>query len=216
MKVELISITLDSEKHIEYCARTCYNSLDKMTADSHKVFLSNLIKNGHLSVLEHSFASFLIDEISRACSHQLVRQRIASFSQRSQRYVNEKNFTFVIPPEIEENNTAKEIYLESIKKIQDAYNKLIELGIKKEDARFLLPNATHTTITMTANFREWLHIIDLRVSRHAQWEIRDLFIEIWKKLYEKAPTVFSDVYFLNWSKDYEYKKEIFDTKIKSS
>ncbi|MEJ5284547.1 MAG: FAD-dependent thymidylate synthase [Brevinematia bacterium] len=216
MKVELISITLDSEKHIEYCARTCYNSLDKMTADSHKVFLSNLIKNGHLSVLEHSFASFLIDEISRACSHQLVRQRIASFSQRSQRYVNEKNFTFVIPPEIEENNTTKEIYLESIKSIQDAYNKLIELGIKKEDARFLLPNATHTTITMTANFREWLHIIDLRVSRHAQWEIRDLFIEIWKKLYEKAPTVFSDVYFLNWSKDYEYKKEIFETKIQSS
>ncbi len=216
MKVELISVTANSEKHIEYCARTCYNSNDKMTADSHKNFLANLIKNGHLSVLEHSFATFLIDEISRACSHQLVRQRLASFSQRSQRYINEKDFSFIIPPEVEENNKARQIYIETIKNIQDSYNKLVEMGIKKEDARFLLPNATNTTITMTANFREWLHIIDLRVSRHAQWEIRNLFIEIWKKLYKEASTVFSDVYFLNWSKDYDYKKEIFETKISSS
>ncbi|MCX7820344.1 MAG: FAD-dependent thymidylate synthase [Brevinematales bacterium] len=216
MKVELISINPDCEKHIEYCARTCYNSLDKMTADSHKIFLANLIKNGHLSVLEHSFASFLIDEISRACSHQLVRQRLASFSQRSQRYVNEKDFSFVIPPEIEANTIAKQIYLKTIEDIQISYAKLVDMGIKKEDARFLLPNASHTTITMTANFREWLHIIDLRVSKHAQWEIRDLFINIWKLLFNKAPTVFSEIYFLNWSKDYEYKKEIFETKIKSS
>ncbi len=216
MKVELISITNNSEKHIELCARTCYNSLDKMTENSHEIFISNLIKNGHLSVLEHSYASFLIDEISRACSHQLVRQRLASFSQRSQRYVNENNFSFVIPSEIQTNKEAFDIYIQTIKNIQNAYNKLIEKGIKKEDARFLLPNAATTTITMTANFREWLHIIDLRVSKHAQWEIRELCTNIWKLLYQSAPTVFSDVYFKYWSKDYDYKKEIFETKIKSS
>ncbi len=213
MKVELISITENSEKHIEFCARVCYNSNEKITEDSHKVFISNLIKNGHLSVLEHAYASFLIDEISRACSHQLVRQRLATFSQRSQRYVNERGFSYVIPEDIERNSEAMEIFNKVINEIRNGYDKLIELGIKKEDARFLLPNASCTTLTMTANFREWLHIIDLRVSKHAQWEIRELLIKIWKILYKSAPTVFSDTYFFNWSKDYDYKKEVFEKEI---
>ncbi|MGC8765429.1 MAG: FAD-dependent thymidylate synthase [Brevinematia bacterium] len=214
MKVKLLSITENCEKHIEYCARICYDSTERITEDSRITFIANLIKNGHLSVLEHAGASFLIEEISRACSHQLVRQRLATFSQRSQRYINESNFSYVIPEDIEKNSEAKKIFQNVISEITKGYKKLIELGIKKEDARFLLPNAAHTTLTMTANFREWLHIIDLRVSRHAQWEIRDLLIEIWKLLYKNAPHVFSDVYFLNWSKDYDYKKEIFEKEIK--
>jgi len=213
MNVKLLNITENCEKHIEFCARTCYNSKDRITEDSHKVFISNLMKNGHLSVLEHSWASFLIEGISRACSHQLVRQRIASFSQSSQRYIDEKNFSYVIPEDIVKNKQALKIFEEVIDKIKDGYKNLVNLGIKKEDARFLLPNAATTTITMTTNFREWLHIIDLRVSRHAQWEIRDLFIEIWRILFQKAPTVFSDFYFKYWSKDYDYKKDIFDNRI---
>jgi thymidylate synthase (FAD) len=214
MIVKLISITQDPEKLIEYCARICYDSCERITENSYGVFIKNIIKNGHFSVLEHASATFYIDEISRACSHQLVRQRLATYSQKSQRYVNESNFTFTIPQSIQENQNALDVYIQTMETISKNYKKLLDLGITKEDARFILPNATHTTLTMTANFREWLHIIDLRVSRHAQWEIRELLIEIWKILFKNAPEVFGETYFENWSKDFEYKKEIFENYIK--
>jgi thymidylate synthase (FAD) len=216
MIVKLISITPEAEKHVEYNARMCYESMDKMTADSHMQFLPNLLKNGHLSIFEHGSASFFIDEISRACSHQLVRQRLSSFTQKSQRYVREKDFTYTIPLEIQKNPEALKIYQSTINTIQNSYNQLTELGIRKEDARFLLPNAVHTTLTMTANFREWLHVIDLRVSLHAQWEIRELLTLIWKELYQKVPSIFDLTYFLHWSKDLEFKKEAFEKYIRNT
>jgi thymidylate synthase (FAD) len=209
MRVILSAYTPEPEKLIEYSARVCYRSHDKMTPSSHQTLLPALLKNGHLSVFEHAMATFTIEGISRACSHQLVRHRLASFSQQSQRYVEEKDFDYIIPPEIAANEKALELYQATMASLGEAYEQLISMGIKREDARFLLPNATATTLTMSANFREWLHIIDMRVSIHAQWEIRELLLHIWKELYSIAPAVFGMTYFENWSKDTDFKREMF-------
>lgn len=214
MKVELLSVTPDCEKHIEYCARISYNSVDKMAEGSEKKFLPILLKNGHLSVFEHASATFYIDGISRACSHQLVRHRIASYTQKSQRYVGEKDFAYNVPPAVQEDPDALAKYEEAIGLIRDRYQYLIEKGVRKEDARFLLPNAAQTTLTMTANFREWFTVLDLRASRHAQWEIREMSVLIWKELYRVAPSIFNMIYFENWSKDKDFKQELFEEQIK--
>ncbi len=214
MKVELIYISPDAEGTCEYGARMCYESHSKMTETSRENLLPTLLKSGHSSIFEHSSASFRIDGISRTASHQIVRHRMSSFSQRSQRYVNEGDFEFVTPPSIQEQSEATKIYNETMEILNQQYLKLIALGIKKEDARFILPNAAATSLVMTTNFREWLHVIDMRVSRHAQWEIRELLILIWKELYKHAPNVFAMHYFNAWSKDFEYKQQIFDERIK--
>ncbi len=213
MNVKLLFISPDAEGACEHGARVCYDSNSKTTADSREKLLPVLLKSGHGSIFEHSSASFEIDGISRAASHQLVRHRMASFSQRSQRYVNEGDFDYVTPPSISESAEADKIYSDTMKLINEQYLKLTALGIKKEDARFVLPNAASTKIVMTANFREWLHVIDVRVSTHAQWEIRDMMILIWKELYKHAPVVFSMDYFNAWSKDSAYKQKIFDEQI---
>lgn len=213
MTVKMVSVTDNSEKSLEFYGRICYDSADKMNDRSNETFLFNLLKNGHLSILEHASASFYIEGVSRACTHQLVRHRLASYTQESQRYVKAEDFGYTVPPEVGDNPEALKVFRETVDQVQKGYDKLISLGIKKQDARFLLPNAAHTTIAMTANFREWLHIIDLRVSRHAQWEIREMVMQVWKELYRQAPAVFGPTYFLHWSKDFDYKKEIFDKHI---
>ncbi len=214
MKVELISITPDAERHIERCARVSYASEHRMGEDSHVKLLTTLLKLGHLSVFEHAYASFVIDGISRACSHQLVRHRLASYTQESQRYVEQVNSSFVVPKTVSENSEADKLFREFLNTAKGVYEKLINLGIPKEDARFVLPMAVSTRISMTANFREYLHIIDLRVSREAQWEIRDVFVEVWKQLYKQSPTVFGLKYFERWSSDFEYKRQIFEKEIR--
>ncbi|MGL4394849.1 MAG: FAD-dependent thymidylate synthase [Brevinema sp.] len=213
MQIKLLFISPDAEGSCEYGARICYDSGHKMTETSREKFLPNLLKSGHTSIFEHSSASFHIEGISRAASHQIVRHRLSSFSQRSQRYVNEQNFEFVTPPKIAENQEANELYKKIMAEINAYYHDLVELGIKKEDARFILPNAAATELVMTANFREWLHIIDMRVSRGAQWEIRELLTIIWKELYQQAPNIFGLTYFENWSKDADFKKAIFEERI---
>jgi len=130
---------------------------------------------GHHSVLEHVSITFAIDSISRACSHQLVRHRIASYSQQSQRYVKYDKINYVIPPSIEKD---KEICIGFEKFMEDIshnYKDLIELGIKPEDARYILPNAVATNITMTVNARELIEMCKLRLCSTAQWEIRNMF-----------------------------------------
>ena len=214
MKIELIYISPDAERTCETGARVCYDSNDKTTETSKEKMLPALLRSGHLSIFEHSSASFKIDGISRAASHQIVRHRLASFSQKSQRYVNEEAFEYVTPSAILKDPEAAQCYQGTMALLQAQYLKLIKAGVKKEDARFILPNATSTTIVMTTNFREWLHIIDMRVSKPAQWEIRELLILIWKELYKQAPNVFSMHYFNAWSKDAEYKQNIFDERIK--
>ena len=192
MKVELIYITPNPEKVIEKAGRTSYQSFNRIEEGSEKKFIRMIINLGHLSVIEHAVASFRISDVSRSLTHQLVRHRLASFTQKSQRYVDERNFTFVEPPKVEENPEAHEIYVNFMKTVRETYKKLRDLKIPKEDARFVLPNATTTEIVITANLREWRHIVELRGSEHAQWEIRRMTIEILKILKREAPTVFED------------------------
>ena len=188
MKVELIAITPNPEEVIEKAARTCYLSSPK---DREK-FIRRVVKAGHHSVLEHAVATFRISGVSRALTHQLVRHRLCSYSQQSQRYVDETSFRYVEPDSIKNDPEAHKMFTKFIDDARNVYTNLRKLGIKKEDARFVLPNATETQIVVAANFREWRHIISLRGQKDAQWEIRKLAIEILKILKEHAPSVFFD------------------------
>jgi thymidylate synthase (FAD) len=191
-KVELLSITPNAEKLIEAAGRTSYLSFPKQRENSEKTFIRMLIKNQHLSVLEHAYATFRISNVSRAFTHQLVRHRLCSFIQQSQRYVDESNFNYIEPDCIKENPEAHTIFIDLMGRAKEAYIKLHKLGVRKEDARYVLPNATGSQIVMSANFREWRHIIGLRGEPQSQWEIRRVAIEILKILKKHAPTVFGD------------------------
>lgn len=193
MKIELLSITPDAEQLIEKSGRTAYQSQDKITDESATKFIEMLVKRGHTSVLEHASATIKISNVSRAFSHQLVRHRIASYTQKSQRYCQESGFDFVIPDSIKLNPDAMEIFLDTMDMIKESYVALQEIGIRNEDSRFVLPNACTTEIVITTNFREWRHIIGLRTDSAAQWEIRDVCMEILKILKEKAPSCFGDL-----------------------
>ena len=193
MKVELLFITPDAEKLIEVAGRTSYLSSDKEGKDTEKAFVRMLITRRHLSVLEHAYATLRISSVSRAFTHQLVRHRLCSYTQQSQRYVNESNFNYVEPPLIENNPEAHSTFIEFMDEAKRVYLELQRLGIKNENARFVLPNAVETQIVVTANLREWRHIIELRGTPQAQWEIRTAAIEILRVLKEHAPTIFEDM-----------------------
>lgn len=191
-KVELLSITSHAEKLIEAAGRTSYLSFDKQGEDTEKRFVRMLIKSGHLSVLEHAYATFRISGASRSFTHQLVRHRLCSFIQQSQRYVDDSNFHYVEPDSIRKDPGAHSIFTDFMDKAREAYRALNRLKIKKEDARYVLPNAIESQIVVSANFREWRHIIGLRGKAQSQWEFRRIAIEILKILKNHAPTVFGD------------------------
>jgi thymidylate synthase (FAD) len=191
-KVELLSITSNAEKLIEAAGRTSYLSFDKQGEETEKRFIRMLIKSGHLSVLEHAYATFRISGASRSFTHQLVRHRLCSFIQQSQRYVDESNFNYIEPDSIRNNPEAHSVFIDFMGKAKEAYLKLNGLKIKKEDARYVLPNAVESQIVVSANFREWRNIINLRGKAQAQWEIRRVAIEILKILKKHAPNVFGD------------------------
>jgi len=192
MKVELLFITPNAEKLIESAGRTCYLSFGKQGKDTEKAFIRMLVRMGHLSVLEHAVATFRISGVSRAFTHQFVRHRLCSYSQQSQRYVDESNFKYVEPKSIKNSPKAHSIFTKFMGEAKKTYSELQKLGVKNEDARFVLPNAVETQIVVTANLREWRHIIELRGEPGAQWEIRKAAIEILKILKKNAPTVFAD------------------------
>jgi thymidylate synthase (FAD) len=186
MPVKLMSFTDKPEELIAKAYGICTNK---------KVPVENIPKwvgLGHETPLEHAVATFLVYDISRACSHQLVRHRLASYSQESQRYVKvDGEDIFVFPPTLSQE---QRIIMEwSFEEALQDYHSLIEMGAKPEDARFVLPNATKTRLIMTANFREWRHIISLRAHKSAQWEIREVAKAILNHLYEVAPNVFGDL-----------------------
>ena len=187
-KVELISITQESERIIEEVGRLCYNSIP-----GNPSIIKNWIKNDHLSMVEFGYATFKLTNVSRALLAQITRHRLASFQVRSQRYVDETSFDFVTPESIADNEEAIDIYLSLMDDIRMAYSKLVSLGIKKEDSRMVLPNACTTQIMIGANFREWRHILELRLDKHAQKEIRDVCKIIYKELITNAPNVFGDI-----------------------
>ena len=177
MKVEIIDITSDSLFNINIAARTCYNSRDKYTLEKREDFIRGLIKSGHETPLEFADVTFDIKGISRSCSHQLVRHRIASYCQMSQRYVNQETNNYVIPPSLDYNKNDDEksiIFENAIQNCRQAYKELLSLGVAKEDARYVLPEAMFTNIVVKFNFRSLRNFLKLRLDKHAQWEIRQL------------------------------------------
>ncbi len=194
MQVDLISITPDAERLIEQAGRTCYQSHDRASATSSGKFVRMLVARGHTSVLEHAKATFRIRGISRVASHQLVRHRLCSFSQASQRYVGQAQANAVVPPTIATSDEAMGLFEEIVRSCKKAYLRLIDMGIPREDARFVLPNALETEVVLTANFRELRHIIKIRGTHNAQWEVRQIALEMLRIMKLHAPNVFADLY----------------------
>ena len=170
MKVTLIQQTADPLKFIADIASICYG---KDEAKDPLKLVRHLYANGHHSVFEHVYFTFKSEGISRACSHQLVRHRMCSYTQRSQRYCDESQSQWVLPPAAQ-NSPAQEQFSRYMEQAHQAYQHLIENGLSKEDARYVLPNAAATDIYLSCNLRELIHIAHERLCVRAQWEIREM------------------------------------------
>ena len=203
LQVILESITPDAEDLIERACRTCYLSFHRYDPPkSTDELIKKVIRKRHHSVLEHAHATFRIRGGSRVFTHELVRHRLISPSQESQRYVcyadkpnrkKTREFEFVTPPSfIGPDFDFTDEYREMVNRCYHLYEKMLDSGVPPEDARYILPNATTSEIVITANFREWRHFVWLRANPRAHWEIRKVAIEILKILKEKAPIVFWD------------------------
>ncbi len=158
-----------------------------------KKLIHTVLKRGHHSVLEHANFTFIVDGCSRVCTHQLVRHRIASYSQRSHRYTEINDEAFQVPPTIANSEEAIALYREHIGKSVDIYHKLIDMGIPREDARFLIPQAVASPIMVTMNARELIHFFGLRLCTHAQWEIRQAAALMLNEVKRVAPIIFDGV-----------------------
>jgi len=196
-EVSLIGITRPLEggtieQHLERAARECYQSHRLMSPEDNPRFIRGIILRGHESVLEHASATFRVLGGSRAFTHEQVRHRLLSFSQQSQRYVSETNYRAVLPPAVADNPEALAVFQELLEHTRAAYAKLKELGLKNEDARFVLPNAVESGIVISGNLREWRHVFRVRCTEAAQWEIRRICGKMLKLAREHAPVVFGD------------------------
>lgn len=213
LKVNLISHTPDPERVVAAAAKMCYSKsgpddiMNNLTPENTEKFLNRLISMGHESPIEHISFTFGVEGVSRSLLAQLTRHRIASYSVKSQRYVEEDNFNYVVPPEIEKNERAMAIYKETMDNILKSYNELTEIlydshktetdekaARKKaiEDARFVLPNACETKLVMTFNARSLLNFFSERCCERAQWEIRELANRMLKIVKEIAPVIFKN------------------------
>lgn len=213
IKVNLIAYTPEPEKVVAAAAKMCYSKsgpdeiMENLTPENTEKFLNRLISMGHESPIEHISFTFGVEGISRSLLAQLTRHRIASYSVKSQRYVEETAFSYVTPPEIEKNEKAKAVYEKTMADITNAYNELAdelynvhknsmdEKAARKkaiEDARFVLPNACETKLVMTFNARSLLNFFSERCCERAQWEIRDLADKMLALVREKAPVIFKN------------------------
>ncbi len=198
MKVKLMRYTADPERTVAMAARLCYSPIgaeelsEKMTDKQVENLIKKIVKMGHVSTIEHVSFTFAIEGVSRVLTHQLVRHRIASYSQQSQRYVAEHNFEYITPPSIKGNKQAEKKFDELMSTIGKAYDELTELGIPKEDARYVLGNATETKILATFDARSLLHFFSLRCCQRAQWEIRALANMMLKEVKAAAPLLFKN------------------------
>lgn len=222
MKVELLRYTPDGEKLIASAAKLCYSpvgisDIEKNLDDKNmEKFLDMLVKLGHESPIEHISFTFGVEGVSRTLTHQLVRHRIGSYSQQSQRYVKLEQFEYIIPPSIAEEPEAQKLFVEAMEKDQQYYNKITEILFKKhfreylekgikekearqksekqaiEDARYVFPNACETKIVFTMNARSLLNFFKLRTCNRAQWEIRKLATEMLKAVKKVYPTLFKN------------------------
>ena len=222
INVRLIEHTPEPEKVIATAAKLCYSNsgiedlFDGLTPEKSAEFVQKLMNMGHESPIEHVTFTFGIEGISRACSHQLVRHRIASYSQQSQRYVNMEDFSYVTPPSIAAMPEILKIYERAMDDITYEYKCIVEAltnqlteklmaeeglseqkararasKLANEDARFVLPNACETKIVVTMNARSLYNFFAHRCCNRAQWEIRELAEQMYKLVYKVAPTLFS-------------------------
>ena len=192
MQVELLYHTPDPERAVATAARLCYapvgasELMESLSEDRIRKVLTTILEGGHFSTLEHASYTFAIDGVSRALTHQLVRHRLASFNQQSQRYVKFSEGLETIKPEsIANNEEANRLFDEMIERTVEAYQAFLDADIPAEDARYILPNAAETKIVVTMNIRELLHFFTIRCCNRAQWEIREL---AWKMLELARPT----------------------------
>ncbi|RQD67014.1 MAG: FAD-dependent thymidylate synthase [Tindallia sp. MSAO_Bac2] len=218
--VKLMTYTPEPEKIVAAAAKLCYSPsgatelMSNLEPDNVQHFVQLLTKMGHESPIEHISFTFSVEGVSRSLTHQLVRHRIASYSQKSQRYVREGGFAYVVPPAIEESKQTRELFVEAMEEQQRIYDKLadhlsdryeqkhLEAGMSEkkarsaaekkaiEDARYVLPNACETKIVVTMNARSLLHFFNIRCCNRAQWEIRELATEMLKQAKQVAPSIF--------------------------
>lgn len=222
MKVELIQYTPEPEKVVAAAAKLCYSRvgvdkiMEDLSSDKIESFLNMLMGLGHQSPIEHVNFTFAIEGVSRVLTHQLVRHRIASYSQQSQRYVKLNQFEYVVPPSIEEIPEAKEKFIKAMEEDQRNYNELVEILQRKhynrligegkkesqakrmsekmaiEDSRYVFPNACETKIVVTMNARTLLNFFHHRCCQRAQWEIREMATKMLKQVREVAPIIFKN------------------------
>lgn len=189
---------MDILKKIEKFGRICYKSEKKITEDSAEKFVRNILKNGHESVIEHEKISvkFVCD---RGVTHEIVRHRLASYSQESTRYCNYSNekfgseLTFIRPVFWKNDEKKMKIWENSMKEIEDTYNKLIEMGAQPQEARSILPNSLKTEIIVTMNMREWRHFFKLRTSVQAHPQMRQIAIPLLEEFKKEIPVIFEDI-----------------------
>lgn len=178
-------------KRIEKAGRTCYKSEDRITDESAKSFVRTLIERGHESVLEHESitARFVCD---RGISHEIVRHRLASYSQESQRYVRYNGDIEFINPHMP-NAKAHEAWRELCERAEETYRELLSYGLQPQQARSVLPNSVKTELVMTANLREWRHFLKLRTAKAAHPQMRELTVPLLHELQRQIPVVFDDI-----------------------
>lgn len=185
-------------KNLESYGRTCYKSEGKITEDSADPFLRRILKSGHESVIEHEKITVKII-CDRGVTHEIVRHRIASYSQESTRYCNYSKdkfgneLTFIKPLFWAENSPEFEIWKSQMQEIESAYLKLIQLGAAPEQARSILPNSLKTEIVVTMNLREWRHFFKLRTSKHAHPQMREISIPLLRTMRDLLPPIFDDI-----------------------
>lgn len=194
MKVTLLAHTPDADLICAAAGNSCYSDRPASEIiediDAEKT-LSRIVGMGHHSVIEHAVFTFSVEGVSRALTHQLVRHRIASFSQQSQRYVSIDEPSYVEPHSVAADDEASRLFNETMEVIWDAYRRLEGMGIKPEDARYLLPNGCTTNITITMNARELLHFFSLRCCERAQWEIREMAEAMLEECRKVSPVIFA-------------------------
>lgn len=194
MNVKLLTYTENADAICAAAGKSCYSEKpahDLLHQGEPERILGQIVGMGHHSVIEHAYFTFSVEGVSRSLTHQLVRHRVASFSQQSQRYVSLKEPTYVIPETIKNDPESREIYEAMMQSVWDAYHKL-QKKVPSEDARYVLPNGCTTNITITMNARELLHFFSLRCCNRAQWEIREMADEMLKLCRKVSPTIFKD------------------------
>ncbi len=201
--VELMAITPEAEDVIERACRTCYLSFHRYNPPgSTEELIKKIIRKKHHSVLEHALATFRIKGGSRTFTHELVRHRLMSPSQESQRYVEygkTRDYDIVLPDTIKESKF-KERFLKLADDCEALYSEMVKEGLPKEDARYILPGGSTSEIVISANFREFRHIFQVRCNPRAHWEIRRICLKMLEILKAEAPIVFHD-YEIDWENE---------------